>query len=328
MASRRMFAISILGSDAFLDLPPSTQALYVQLCMNADDDGFLNNATRIARMIGAGGEDLNRLIEKRFVLSFDSGVIVIKHWRMHNAIRADRKKQTSYKAEMESLSIRSDGAYTEKRTDSELDGHLVDNPQPIDNQLTTNCQPNVNQVTTNIEAQVSTMSAQDRTGETKTGEERLLIGQVEERGVSHPTVDAADVQPPPPPPLEKKATLDPDGFVERFRARCPSFGMIYNLSSKRRDKIARLLAAFTTEQLEDGLDRLERSAFLKGKNKNHWKATFDWLICQDNFTKLLEGNYDDWKAPRDPNQTFDADEFFEAALQRGNELLGDRKEEP
>ena len=84
MADRRMFAMTIMDSDAFLDLPLSSQALYVHLCMRADDDGFLNNAKKIQRMVEADEADLQELLEKRFLIAFPSGVVVIKHWRMHN----------------------------------------------------------------------------------------------------------------------------------------------------------------------------------------------------------------------------------------------------
>ena len=112
MAERRMFAKTIIDSDAFLDMPMSTQALYFHLSMRADDDGFINNPKRIQRMIGAGDDDLKLLIAKSFVILFESGVVVIKHWRIHNYIRGDRKKDTTYKEEMALLNVKDNGAYT------------------------------------------------------------------------------------------------------------------------------------------------------------------------------------------------------------------------
>lgn len=90
MASRRMFARSITDSDAFLDIPLATQALYFHLCMNADDDGLVNNPKRIARVIGGNTDELELLAEKGFVISFKSGVICITHWKVHNYIPKDR----------------------------------------------------------------------------------------------------------------------------------------------------------------------------------------------------------------------------------------------
>ena len=107
-----MFAKTIIDSDAFLDMPLSTQALYFHLSMRADDDGFINNPKKIQRMIGCAEDDLKVLITKRFILPFDSGVVVIKHWKIHNYIRGDRKKDTMYPEEMALLVEKENGAYS------------------------------------------------------------------------------------------------------------------------------------------------------------------------------------------------------------------------
>lgn len=117
MAEKRMFAKTIVDSDAFLDMSLSTQALYFHLSMRADDDGFINNPKKIMRMIGASDDDLKILIAKRFVLTFETGVIVIKHWRLHNTLRKDRYKPTIYQEEFLQLKMKDDGAYTENHAD-------------------------------------------------------------------------------------------------------------------------------------------------------------------------------------------------------------------
>ena len=109
-----MFAKTIVTSDAFLDMPLSARCLYFTLGMFADDDGFVNNPKSIMRQVGACTDDLNILLAKRFILSFESGVIVIKHWRIHNYIRNDRYKESKYIDEKASLVIDEKGAYTEK----------------------------------------------------------------------------------------------------------------------------------------------------------------------------------------------------------------------
>lgn len=129
MPERRMFTQKITESDAFTDMPLSSQALYFHLNMSADDDGFVNNPKRIAKSIGASEDDLKLLLIKRFILGFDSGVIVIKHWRMHNLLRKDRYNPTQYQEEFKMLKIKDSGAYTE-------DG----------NQLATIWQPDGNQM--------------------------------------------------------------------------------------------------------------------------------------------------------------------------------------
>lgn len=113
MAERRMFAKTVIDSDAFVEMPLSSQALYFHLGMRADDDGFVNNPRRIQNDIGASADDLKLLLAKRFVLIFDSGVIVIKHWRMHNYIQKDRYKPTAYVKEMAMLRVEENRAYTE-----------------------------------------------------------------------------------------------------------------------------------------------------------------------------------------------------------------------
>lgn len=113
MAVKRMFSMKIVDSDAFLDMPMTTQCLYFHLNMRADDDGFVGNPKRIQRLIGASDDDLKLLIAKRFVLCFDSGVIVIKHWRMHNTIRKDRYTRTVYIDELNSLVLKENNSYTD-----------------------------------------------------------------------------------------------------------------------------------------------------------------------------------------------------------------------
>lgn len=112
MAERRMFAKTIVTSDAFLDMPPTARCLYFTLAMFADDDGFVNNPKSIMRQVGSTTDDMNILIAKKFVLVFDSGVIVIKHWRVHNYIQNDRYHETKYKNEKSMLSLDENKAYT------------------------------------------------------------------------------------------------------------------------------------------------------------------------------------------------------------------------
>ena len=107
-----MFAKTIIDSDAFLDMPMSTQALYFHLSMRADDDGFINNPKRIQRMIGASDDDLKLLIAKSFIITFESGVVVIKHWKIHNYIQSDRYKPTVYEEEKSLLEVKKNKAYT------------------------------------------------------------------------------------------------------------------------------------------------------------------------------------------------------------------------
>ena len=109
-----MFAKTIVLSDEFLDMPATSRCLYFTLSMLADDDGFVNNPKSIMRQCSATQDDLAILLTKRFVLGFDDGVLVIKHWRINNYLRADRYTPTKYTEQMSTLRIEDNGAYTEK----------------------------------------------------------------------------------------------------------------------------------------------------------------------------------------------------------------------
>ena len=127
MAERRMISKKIIHSDAFLDLPATTQNLYFHLLLEGDDEGFVNSPKRIQRTIGATDGDAQMLIAKKFILSFESGVIVIKHWRIHNYIQNDRFKSSNHFEERSKLVIKDNNAYTLD------DGYSLD----------TNCTPSI-----------------------------------------------------------------------------------------------------------------------------------------------------------------------------------------
>ena len=131
MAERRMFAKTIVTSDAFLDMPATSRSLYMLLCVLADDDGFVNAPRAIMRQSGATDDDMKLLIAKRFVLTFDSGVVVIKHWKIHNLIQKDRYKETKYLEEKALLSLDENNAYTEANS-TEIPECIqpVSNPEP------------------------------------------------------------------------------------------------------------------------------------------------------------------------------------------------------
>ena len=111
MAERRMMSKSVIETDAFMDMPFSTQALYFHLLLRADDDGFIKSPKAIMRFINARDDDMKLLIAKQYVLAFDSGVIVIKHWKIHNYIRSDRYKKTDC-IEAQQVKLTGDNEYT------------------------------------------------------------------------------------------------------------------------------------------------------------------------------------------------------------------------
>jgi hypothetical protein len=127
MARKRMLRLDVLETDAFMDMPLTTQALYFHLNLRADDDGFIGNPNQVVRMIGASLDDLKLLIAKKFVLRFEDGVIVIKHWRMHNTLSASRYKETNFLEDKALLRLKDNKAYTFSEDGAELcDDHLVE----------------------------------------------------------------------------------------------------------------------------------------------------------------------------------------------------------
>ena len=135
MAERRMISNEVADGDNFTEMPTSAQALYFHLIRKADDDGFVNNSRSIQRSVGCTTDDLKLLIAKSFLLTFDSNVICIRHWHVHNNIRKDRYRPTMFQRELSFLIINAEGIY-------EYNDELQD-----DNQLTTNCQPFDNEMT-------------------------------------------------------------------------------------------------------------------------------------------------------------------------------------
>jgi hypothetical protein len=114
MAKKRMVSNQIVDSDDFLDMPLSAQALYFHLLVRADDEGFTNGIKKVMRMIGSRDDDLKVLIGKKFVIMFESGVLVIKHWLIHNTIRKDRLIETTHLEEKDQISIKRNNSYTLK----------------------------------------------------------------------------------------------------------------------------------------------------------------------------------------------------------------------
>ena len=307
MAERRMFAKTIIDSDAFLDMPLSAQSLYFHLAMRADDDGFINNPKKIQRMIGASEDDCKLLIAKKFVLVFDTGVIVIRHWKLHNYIQKDRYKPTIYQSERNALKTEANGMYTQCIHD------------------------------------VSNMDTQDRL---ELGENRLELGE-ESIEVSPTTCEDymyADAYPQADQPKKARPKINYQEIADMYNTICTSLPRMTTLSDKRKEAIAARLKHYTVDQFREMFTKAENSAFLKGSNNRNWTANFDWLIKDANFAKVLDGNYDNTIGTTTTgNQTsktttsktttskttqefetnsFDIDELYNMALQKSYKELG------
>ena len=193
-----MFAKSVIDSDLFLEMPATTQMLYFHLAMRADDDGFVGNPKRIMRMVGASDDDMKILLAKQFIFVFESGVIVIRHWKLHNLIKSDRYKETLYSDEFNRLTVDQNKVYGLSGTQME----------PVWN-------PNGTQ-----------MEPQDRLGKDSIGKDRLVQDRLGEDKEKTDTNVSAKKKFAPPTVEEVEAYcqemgygIDPDAFVDYYEAR-------------------------------------------------------------------------------------------------------------
>lgn len=163
MANKAIFSKTIIDTDAFLEMPATTQNLYFHLNMHADDDGFIGNPKRIGRMIGASDDDFKILIAKKFIIVFESGVIVIKHWRIHNTLSKMRYKETSYLDEKSQLLIKENNAYS------------LDEGKPLDDSRLV--EMGKRQVRRTVDEQETNLSkdklSKDKTSKDKTSKDKL-----------------------------------------------------------------------------------------------------------------------------------------------------------
>ena len=262
-----MFTQKIIDSDAFLEMPTSAQALYFHLNMRADDDGFVNNPKKITRYVGAAEDDLKLLLLKRFIIGFDSGVIVIKHWRMHNTLKTDRYRPTDYQEELATLRLKENKAYTDKPLALESGTGLEPEWKPDG----TNMEPERNQSGTGLEPQ-------NRIDKISIDKNRLE----ESLTVSKETVCR---------------TKDVRRIVEAWN----SLGLNEVREVTGESKRGGMLRARVKEHGVDGvleaIENVRKSDFLKGQNAKGFVITFDWFVKPNNFIKVLEGNYNDLHEP-------------------------------
>jgi len=164
MAERRMFSKSVIDSDAFLDMPLSTQALYFHYNMKADDDGFINSPSKIIRLINASKNDYDLLLFKGFIIPFESGICVIRHWKIHNYIQKDRYKSTMYETEKASLKLEKSGEYTVKNSAKKASNECIQNVSKVDTD--TQCIQDVDAMETSCTLRLG----KDRLGKESIGE--------------------------------------------------------------------------------------------------------------------------------------------------------------
>lgn len=262
LANKRMFTMKIVDSDAFLDMPLSTQCLYFHLNMRADDDGFIGNPKRIMKITGASEDDLRLLIAKRFVLTFEDGVIVIKHWRMHNTLSRDRYAETSYTDEKKMLLLKDNGSY------SLTGGNPIDDTRLIERSGRQTQQRRYKDAT-------KTLSDIDKGLDIELDKD---IDKDNNLIVSKDTIRQTDVR----RVIEEWNKLQDVGIAP-IRDIKPA--------SKRCQMLKGRIREYGMDDLLKAMDNIRHSDFLRGENKNGWMITFDWFVKPNNFLKVLEGNY-------------------------------------
>lgn len=254
MARKRMFTKSVVESDAFLSMPLSTQALYFHLNMKADDDGFVSNPKGIQRTIGAAEDDLKLLIMKGFLIPREHGVVVIKHWRMHNTIRWDRYTPTIFQEEAQGIFIKQNQSYTvdENKAVASLATSLNKNGNP-DIGLDIDIDKDID-----IYKQLPN----------KNGNQNKSTEIIEE--------DLCDK------------------VKDLYNAICKSFQPIERMTKKRRQAILERFKEGGSLGTFQNLFTKAASAeyFVSLQESEGWKPTFDWLIQEEHMNAVLEGKYD------------------------------------
>lgn len=263
MADKRMFSKMIIDSDAFLDMSLSSQALYFHLAMRADDEGFINNPKRIQKLISASEDDMKILIAKKFVLAFESGVIVIKHWMMHNYIRKERLKLTPNLEERSRLYVRSNGSYSLNSHNAIL---LSDKCQPHVSQMSDKRQSNVRHVSDKCQSNV-----------------RIDKIRLDKIRLDKDRIDVVTKN-------ENNNTYYDD--ILKYWNTHSKLSSIKKMTEERKQYIDDRIAENDIKTIYDVIDAVRDSDFLAGENKDNWIASFDWVFkSQENFIKVLEGNY-------------------------------------
>lgn len=263
--------MKIVDTDAFLDMPLSTQCLYFHLNMRADDDGFIGNPKRIEKIIGANDDDLKLLIAKRFVILFDDGVIVIKHWRMHNTLSRDRYVETSYTDEKKKLLLKDNGSY------SLTNGNSIDDTKLIErSNRQTKKRRKIDEQKTYSDKDIDLDKDLELDLDTELDKDKEK--DINDLIVSKDTIRQTDVR----QVVIEWNTLEEFGITP-----------VKRMTPKREQAVKARIRQNCVEDILEAIENIRRSTFLQGQNKNGWMVTFDWFLKPGNFAKVFEGQYMD-----------------------------------
>lgn len=276
MANKRMFTMKIVDSDAFLDMPLSAQCLYFHLNMRADDDGFIGNPKRVAKIINASDDDLKLLLAKRFVLPFDNGVVVIKHWRMHNTLSSGRYHETQYLEEKSSLLLKDNNSYSFNSGNPIDDSKLIEmysEKKPENKRRTTGEQTENADIDIDIDKDLDLGSDKD----SDLGEDEE--DDVEPKAFSFPSSSVT---------LRKE---DLQRIVEAWNGIGLSRIVRITTDSERYRMLKARVKEYGVDAVIEAIRKIPEQPFLMGEGNKGWTINFEWLVKPNNFPKVLEGNY-------------------------------------
>ena len=269
MAQKRMFDKIITNDDNFLEMPNSTQALYFHLSMNADDDGFVNNWKSIMKITGTKEDDLKILISKSYLIPFDSGILVIKHWRINNYLRGDRYRPTQFQKEFNMLENHENKAYQLKSEWSTIGIPLV-NPDKI--RIEKNREEENSIEDTKMSLKTDKIDKMSLKTDNLSSNDSLAIAS--------------------PIPTENKKDVF-NNFLNIYNEECTNLPKCLKITEKRKVAINKCLKEKINEEVFRQICiKANQSDFLIGENDRNWKADFDFVTRTDKAMQILEGKYE------------------------------------
>ena len=277
MAQKRMFDKIITNDDNFLEMPNSTQALYFHLSMNADDDGFVNNWKSIMKITGTKEDDLKILISKSYLIPFDSGILVIKHWRINNYLRGDRYRPTQFQKEFNMLENHENKAYQLKSEWSTI-GIPVVNPDKIridKNRIDKNREEEnreeENSIDSNTKMSLKTDKMSLKTDNLSSNDSLAIASTTKTEN--------------------KKEVFN--NFLNIYNEECTNLPKCLKITEKRKIAINKCLKEKISEEVFKQICiKANQSDFLIGENDRNWKADFDFVTRSDKAMQILEGKYE------------------------------------
>lgn len=313
MANRRMFSNSIVDSDAFLDMPLSAQALYFHLCMRADDEGFINNYKKIQRMIGASDDDLKLLILKRFLITFDTGVVVIKHWYIHNYIQNDRFKPTVHQEEKKMLGKKENKSYTvidntENKCIQSVSSMYTECIQDVYSSDTERIQNQNGQRQKTPETRMNTNGYSLDTECIQNGYNLYAQDRIDKDSIDKISIEIDKIPDKENQSINQTIEIDFEKIIDKWNALAANYGVrplrILGPTTERAKKLKSCIERFGPDSFDEIIKQIKQSDYLLGRTDRANSIDFEWAVEIENYTKILEGYYKNIEKPKGKVRNF------------------------